>query len=162
MVNQSKAEDYFSKIPSIKRISGVHFFEGKASLTKLLHFPFYIKEINMIKSLIDFDSMFSILSINDILEFMRLRIKNKIQLKILRKQILKYKYEEDDIKELREKRFLPDNFEMCDCFYIFGNYVSIFTIVGKPYGVLIENEYYRKTLDSIFENLWEVSEKPIQ
>jgi len=106
MVNQSKAEDYFSKIPSIKRISGVHFFEGKASLTKLLHFPFYIKEINMIKSLIDFD--------------------------------------------------------LSSCFMIFGNYVSIFTIVGKPYGVLIENEYYRKTLDSIFENLWELSEKPIQ
>jgi len=59
MVNKSKAEDYLSKIPSIKGISGVRFFEGKASLTKLLHFPLYLKDISIIKSLMDFDGLFS-------------------------------------------------------------------------------------------------------
>lgn len=91
------------------------------------------------------------------------RIKRNIKFRIIRKRnYKKLLVPEYDKEELREKRFLADDFDLSSCFMIFGNYVSIFTIVGKPYGVLIENEYYRKTLDSIFENLWELSEKPIQ
>jgi len=95
--------------------------------------------------------------------FMFKRIKRNIKFRIIRKRnYKKLLVPEYDKEELREKRFLADDFDLSSCFMIFGNYVSIFTIVGKPYGVLIENEYYRKTLDSIFENLWELSEKPIQ
>jgi len=87
MVNKSKAEDYLSKIPSIKGISGVRFFEGQKSLLNLFCLPTHINRIDNIKSLMDWDSLFIYLNLSDITEkFRDPRIKLRINYELLEKE----------------------------------------------------------------------------
>jgi len=140
----------------------VRLFEGQKAISELWMMPLYTQGVKEILSLIDFDSLCSLLPVEDVLKFRDMRISKNIKFRVMRKKEIKTAYvPEYDERELREKRFVPKNFELSAGFTIFSNKVTIIITPGEPFGILIESHYFADTMRMIFERLWENCEKSV-
>lgn len=60
-----------------------------------------------------------------------------------------------DAEELRQTRFLPENFELKNANFIYGNRIAIFSLNKKmPMGIIIEDQDIIRTQISLFELAW--------
>lgn len=64
-----------------------------------------------------------------------------------------------DAEELRQTRFLPEDFELKNANFIYGDKVAIFSLNKKlPVGVIIEDQDIVRTQSSLFELAWNNAE----
>ena len=67
---------------------------------------------------------------------------------------------EDQIKELREVRLLPESVTVTGMMFVFDNKISfIAPYEEEGVGFLIESDGLSKTMKSIFDVLWNISAK---
>ena len=60
-----------------------------------------------------------------------------------------------DKEDLRELRFLPDNFKLNTIMHIYSNKVTILTLNKEQLiGIIIENKEIAQMQKSIFEMMW--------
>jgi len=134
----------------------VGLFEGQKAIAELFLMPTQTPGVKEILIMIDFDSLFSYMPEKSGIRFRDQRLEKGITLKILRRHNTKaFRVPEHDEEEMREKRFLNDNFNLEAGFIIFGNKVAIITTPGEPFGILIESKYFSDTMHSVFNHLWD-------
>lgn len=79
-----------------------------------------------------------------------LRMKSEISLDYIKKQT----------EELREVRFLPSEIEFPGMIFIYDNKISFISSEEEGGGFIIESEDFSRAIKSMFEFLWQASEKP--
>jgi len=65
----------------------------------------------------------------------------------------------NQVKELRAVKFLPENLKLEGFLMIWDNYTAFISGKEEPYGILIESNSFANLMKSIFNFLWEISEK---
>jgi len=89
-------------------------------------------------------------------QYIQERIKRKIPIKIICKKQPEHKeLLKTAKKELREFKFVPNNYEFKSSVFVYSNKVVIFNIKHEPYyAILIENEDYYDTQKNMFDLIW--------
>jgi sugar-specific transcriptional regulator TrmB len=134
----------------------IEMYEGKAGLKTILD--------DIIKSKPKEVLTLSSAKIFDILTFyfpnwIRRRVKARIYARILQEKAgITEELKQIDKSELREIRFLPNDFKINTYFQIYGNKVAILTLRREELvGVIIENKDITEAQKSLFEFLWNKS-----
>lgn len=94
--------------------------------------------------------------------FTKRRVKNKIRSKWLLSESEKLEKDllENQEKDMREIRILPKDMSMRGIIFIFDNKISVLTPnEEQAVGFLIESDSLSETLKSMFDALWEISQK---
>lgn len=85
------------------------------------------------------------------------RVKEGINIKMLVfENRVSQNYRIRQVKELREVRFLPDEFKFKSTFFIYGNEFSMVSSKPPFLGVVIQSKQLSHTMKQIFEMLWAV------
>lgn len=146
------------KITSKERFVNLRLFEGVEGMRQIIEEELNCKE-KIVRSL---GSMKDLKKVEGgRISFTGRRLKKKIFSKCLRpqKDIFKEGWFENQEKELREARLLPEDFLVPGMIFIFDNKVTVITPEEEGVGFIIESQSLSKTVKSIFDILWEISEK---
>jgi sugar-specific transcriptional regulator TrmB len=86
------------------------------------------------------------------------RLRKKLHINILvNRSTLTEKFREDDIKEMRTTRFLPDDMSFEASFQIFGGRIALWDPL-VPLAIVIEDEAIVTMLQAVFSGLWQKAE----
>lgn len=93
------------------------------------------------------------------LKYVPNRLKKGIKIRMLVfKNEWAIKHRANQKKELRELRYLPDNFKFKSSIFIYGDEFSMISSQAPFLGVVIESKELAHTMKQIYEMLWAVSE----
>jgi sugar-specific transcriptional regulator TrmB len=114
------------------------------------------KEILFLSSLDDFRNVGNDKEF-DVEGYIPKRVKHGIHIKMLVfENRVSQKYRISQAKELRETRFLPDDFKFKSTFFIYGDEFSMVSSRPPFLGVVIQSKQLSHTMKQIFEMLWAV------
>ena len=147
------------KIPLSRKIASLRLFEGVEGRKQLAEEELNCKEkvVRSIGSVKDLRK-----SIGGKLGFTQKRLNKKVFSKCLRPADDEFEkgWIEDQIKELREVRLLPESVTVTGMMFVFDNKISfIAPYEEEGVGFLIESDGLSKTMKSIFDVLWNISAK---
>ena len=139
----------------------VSYFEGKKGVKILVQMYLEDNKEKILRTLGSYSELKKIIGrrlkltqkrIQKGIRHFALRAKNEI--KDFRKDFL-----QNQLKELREVRFLPENLEISGFLLIWDNYTGFISGKEEYYGILIESDHFANLMKQIFEFLWQISEK---
>ena len=92
-------------------------------------------------------------------DFIAARVRNFLKINALvPKTVSSSKLKAEDTEELRQIKFLPDDVNIENAVFIFGDNVAIITLnKSLPTGIIIEDPSTARTMNTFFQNLWERS-----
>lgn len=93
-------------------------------------------------------------------EFIAARVRNFLEINALvPKTTSSLKLKIEDPKELRKIKFLPNDVNIENAVFIFGDSIAIITLnKSQPTGIIIEDPSTARTMNVFFQNLWERGE----
>ncbi|MDF2378652.1 MAG: helix-turn-helix domain-containing protein [Candidatus Gracilibacteria bacterium] len=141
----------------------VQFFEGVDQVIEAFNSTLFVEGIKEIKCITSYDFLKDpeVLK-NDNEYYIPLRIKKKINLKVLMGAVPKNIRRQltNEPHELRERRFLPPQYEFPGSFYLSGNTVLYFSSNDGEYiAVMVQSELMANTLKTLFSFMWSVASK---
>lgn len=158
--------DLSSLIPLLNNISSsesnkprVLFYEGEKGFYDICHRSIdnADKEILFLSSLTDFRNVGNDQTYDEGY-YIPKRMKKGIFIKMLVfENRISQNYRISQVKELRETRFLPDDFKFKSTFFIYGDEFSMISSKPPFLGVVIQSKQLSHTMKQIFEMLWAVS-----
>lgn len=112
-----------------------------------------------ILAIISWDDWISFFGSEYVNDFINLRKSHFLRIRLLTpKTPSALKLMPRDEKELRERRFLPENLRIKNVNFIYGNKTALISLEKhRPTGVLIEDEDIKNTMTIFFECLWNQS-----
>jgi sugar-specific transcriptional regulator TrmB len=159
----SLLEKYLPELQKIsfeERTISLRLFEGIDGMRQIIEEELNCKEklVRSIGSLRDLRKV-----IGGKISFTKRRLDKKVFSKCLRPQDDNFKrgWIENQVKELREVRLLPEELTIYGMLFIFDNKVTVITPNEEGVGFIITNESLSKTMKSIFDTIWEISKKTL-
>lgn len=132
----------------------VRFFDGIEGL-KTIQDEFLKSKAIEIKSIVNIDDVLALFPAHP-KEYAPKRVRKGIKSKLI------YTHQEGDIlkesdaRMLRESKFIPpENFPFSGDLAIYANNVAISVHRKRPFGVVLESEEIAKSLEAVFDLLWE-------
>ena len=145
------------KISSSKKIASLKLFEGVEGRKQLAEEELNCKE-KIVRSLGSVKDLRK--SIGGKLGFTQKRLDKKVFSKCLRPANDEFEkgWIEDQVKELREVKLLPEGTDATGMMFLFDNKISfIAPHEEEGVGFLIESDGLSKTMKSVFDALWKIS-----
>lgn len=154
-----------SLIPALNSISSaeenrpkVRFYEGEKGFYDICtrSIEHANKEILFLSSLSDFRGVGNDVKYDEG-HYIPIRVKKGINIKMLVfENRISQNYRIRQVKEMREVRFLPDEFKFKSTFFIYGDEFSMISSKPPFLGVVIQSKQLSYTMKQIFEMLWAV------
>ncbi len=136
----------------------VRFYEGFEGL-KVVREDLLRSQAKVARGFVSLDDLFKMFPEHES-EYTTRRVKRGIKSKVLYTTKFGQRADANDESKLREARFLPqEKFPLASEITIYGDKVAIIPLLGKPVGVVIENEAIASTMKAIFELAWQGAEK---
>jgi sugar-specific transcriptional regulator TrmB len=154
-------------LPELQKISlergmvNLRLFEGIEGMRQIIE-----EELNCQEKMV-----YSIGSLKDLrkviggkITFTKRRLEKKVFSKCLRPHNDDFKkgWIENQIKEIRQVKLLPEDLTVYGMLFIFDDKVTVITPNEEGVGFIITNESLSKTMKSIFDALWKMSEKTLK
>lgn len=143
-------------------IPKVRYYEGEAGVIEAFNHSLFEQDIAEILFFTSYAFIKNTLIVqNDDDFYIPLRKKKGIYMRVLvgtRKELdPRKKY--NDALELRERRYIPANFDLPGNIHIYGNFVVYFSAQNTEYmAVLVESKMMADTMRALFEFMWEKCE----
>jgi len=159
--NEKRAKELIPELELLFKTTGerpvVRFFEGVEGL-ETIRKDFTLAQYSETKSFTSLDSLFKLFPHQS--EITGLRVKRKIQSKIIYTHHKGPVPQDTNPAEFREARWIPGKlFNFDGDITIYGDKVSITSFIKKPIAILIENNNVAQTLSALFDLAWIGSEK---
>ena len=135
----------------------VRVFEGPEQVKEAFNSTLYVEGLKEICVLTSYEFLkHPLLRKNDDAFYIPLRVKKGITLRsLVGKTDLKDKYKKSEPLELRQRRFLPKDYQFPGTFYIYGDCVLYFSASDDEYiAIIVESALMARTMKALFEFMW--------
>ncbi len=136
----------------------VQIFEGPEQVIEAFNQSLYIENLKELLIFTSYEFLRDpLIKKNDDELFIKMRVKKGIHARVLvGKTSESSKMIKKDLRELRERRFLPERFRLPGNIHIYGDTVLYFsTQKGQYLSVLVQGAQMADTLRTLFEFMWE-------
>jgi sugar-specific transcriptional regulator TrmB len=112
-----------------------------------------------ISALISWDSWLDLVGMSYMEDFIEKRYRHYLRIRVLTpKSKESMALKQKDGEELRTTQFLPATIEIDNCTFLYANKTAIISLNKKtPFGIVIEDESIRHSMEVLFESLWHQS-----
>ncbi len=142
-----------SVIPKVK------YFEGAKGVIEAFNHSLFVEGIEEILFFTSYSFIRNAVILKNDNEFyIPLRIKKGIRMRVLvgKRKDLDPRKKYNDPAELRERRYIPEQFALSGNIHIYGNFVVYFSASEAEYmAVLVESAMMADTMRTLFEFMWE-------
>jgi sugar-specific transcriptional regulator TrmB len=138
----------------------VRFFHGKKGVSAMREEALHdLKDGETLRVLYSYDALFNVFTEEEADKFSTAREDRGIHLKLLYTGSNGKRAIDTRGKNSERGYFPPGKLNLGTDLFIFKNKVAIMALSGKIFGILIESKVIAESMNSVFDLLWETSEK---
>ena len=142
-----------SVIPKVK------YFEGAKGVIEAFNHSLFVEDIEEILFFTSYSFIRNTVILkNDDDFYIPLRVKKRIRMRVLvgKRKDLDPRKKYNDPTELRERRYIPEQYTLPGNIHIYGNFVVYFSASESEYmAVLVESAMMADTMRALFNFMWE-------
>ncbi len=161
--NIGKLSEALPQLQAMQRtdsvIPKVKYFEGAKGVIEAFNHSLFTEGIGEILFFTSYQFIGQPMIVrNDDEFYIPLRVKKGIRMRVLvgRRKDLDPRKKYNDPTELRERRYIPEQFRLPGNIHIYGNFVVYFSATDTEHmAVLVESDMMADTLRALFEFMWE-------